>query len=204
MPNIRDVVNKPGFSSLSREQQIKALGKIDPDGFGLMKPSQQNKALDGIMAATTSDVQEMPSAEEEKGFFGKFTDRFAPTAILKNLPDLASSGFEKLMETTHNVDKTMKEDPLKAFADIFSAGPRVLGNMAKSTIDSTMKDVAPAYEDYKNADSEIDRILAAADAVGSLPIIGSMRKAGNDLFPRNPSESIDPSALGSFGGEIAN
>ncbi len=111
MPNIRDVVNKPGFSSLSREQQIKALGKIDPDGFGLMKPSQQNKALDGVMAATASDVQELvpESTISRETEARPFDDPLNPVSLFKDLMGQKRT-YTAPVETSHKQQELPQVD----------------------------------------------------------------------------------------------
>lgn len=89
MPNIKDVISKPGFSDLSREQQLLALGKVDPTGFGMMKPSQQNRALDGALSLNQPKPEPsfmQPPVKDESWAKRNVTDfvENTPLALLKN------------------------------------------------------------------------------------------------------------------------
>lgn len=88
MANIKDVISKPGFSELTREQQLRALGKVDPTGFGMMKPSQQNKALDGALSLNQPkpepDFMNPPLVSKEINAT-PFDDPLNPVSLVKDI-----------------------------------------------------------------------------------------------------------------------
>lgn len=171
------------------------------ESFVRWTPEEQTEALNRLKSGYVPGQQQLQQQGEleqleEPGFLGKFADRFAPTA-------LAQSVLEPMPEVK---EATSPLDAMGKVAYSTLVGDRSIPGMARNAIISSGKRAAEGFErgfgDYQKADTEIDKFLAAMDAVGDLPIIGSMREAGEDLLPI--SGDIDLSALGTFGGELAN
>lgn len=92
MSNVKQMVRDPQFQSLSRSQQLSALGKADPE-IGLLSASQQGRFLDKLLEppAIESEFQpvDLPPMDGEPDWLKKNTDDFidnTPLGILKD-PD---------------------------------------------------------------------------------------------------------------------
>lgn len=190
MPTRQEVIQDPKFKDYSKEEQIYRLGKADAK-FGTYTPEEQNYILDGFLGGKHEPAPlEIPPVPEKKSFLGEFTDKFQPTAVLKNLPEIAGNAIHEMNPMEHPENYLAP-----GIAQVVKAGAPMIENIINQGRD-TIKDLSSPMEGY-------DKLLSAAkNSIKAVPVLSESMAAGERMIP--PSGDLNWNASGSMVGDLAN